>query len=175
VKHVRLWILAVVLTASGSAETGTPLPVQEKLGVLFSPETLHTPLELDSSAVLVLPNFDVQNSRIDLTERDVLTQKELLARAKTRYLNPAYQKTMGQLSAALGMLANIPSIFYGWHPNDAEASVLFADDEKLRQIRESFDLIDVIKDTDPAAYKELAGSLNQTFGRRPPQAKRKTK
>jgi hypothetical protein len=136
----------------------------EKLGVAFSPSFQ---ADAASADLFVLPKFEVRESPIGLTERDVTSSKRLLAQAKTRYLHPMYQKTLGQLSAAVGMLANLPSILNGWHPNDAEATVLFQEDERLRHINESKEWIDLFEKTDPAAFKELKNSLNNTFQRAP--------
>jgi hypothetical protein len=165
------WLLLVFPFCSAMAATPPALAARpaaghgaDKLGVAFYP-TLPSDTEVED--VFVLPKFEVRDSRIELDERDVLSSKELLAQAKARYLHPVYQKTLGQLSAAAGILANLLSILNGWHPNDAEATVLFQEDERLRHIKESKEWIDVFKKTDPAAFKELKNSLNDTFERQP--------
>lgn len=122
----------------------------------------------DGQPVIVLPKFEVHDVRIRLADRDVVSAQELLAQAKARYLTSVYQKTFGQLSAALGMIANLPSILGGWHPNDAEASVLFAQDERLRRIHESDDLLHLVERDDLADYKELKDALDGSFRRETP-------
>ncbi|MEO6004271.1 MAG: hypothetical protein ABIZ04_19175 [Opitutus sp.] len=118
--------------------------------------------------VIVLPKFEVHDTRVRLSERDAMSSQALLAEAKERYLSSVYQKSFGQISAALGLIANLPSILGGWHPNDAEASVLFVQDERLRRIRDTNELLDLVEITDPAEYKELRQSLGTTFRRDPP-------
>ena len=118
--------------------------------------------------VIVLPKFEVHDTRVRLSERDVMSSQALLAEAKERYLTSVYQKTIGQVSAALGLIANLPSILGGWHPNDAEATVLFSQDERLRRIRNTNDLLELVEITDPVEYKALRQSLGTTFRRDPP-------
>ncbi len=137
----------------------------ERLRLGFAPIGLaDEPAPLaDNSPVIVLPNFDVRDDRLELSPRDVATSKELLAAAKLRYLSQTYQATLGQLSAALGIVANLPSILRGWKPNDAEASTLFAEDERLRRQRESEDLVEMLDTLDPATARELRRSVSDTF------------
>lgn len=117
----------------------------------------------DASPVIVLPKFEVRDDRIELSPRDVATAKELLAEAKLRHLSQAYQATFGQLSAALGIVANLPSMLNGWKPNDAEASALLAEEERLRRRHESEDLVEMIDALDPATARELRRSVSDTF------------
>ena len=53
----------------------------------------------DPSPAVLLPKFEVRDSQLKLSPRDVQTGASILAEAKARYLNPVYQKTAGQLMA----------------------------------------------------------------------------
>jgi hypothetical protein len=162
------------------AGASAALPVEpaarvERLRLSFAPIRLAdepTP-PADDSPVIVLPKFEVRDDRIELSNRDITASKELLAQAKLRYLSQAYQATLGQLSAALGIVANLPSILGGWRPNDAEASALFAEDERLRRQRESEDLVDLLETADPATARELRRSVSDTFRHQAPLGARR--
>jgi hypothetical protein len=108
--------------------------------------------------VVRLPKFEVRDRRIDLTEREVLNERGLIDAAKQRYLTPAYQKTFGQLSELALLYFNPLALLGGWHPNDAEAMTLYEQDERLRRMRRSDELLDLyhLDDTkDAIKLKEL--------------------
>ena len=88
----------------------------------------------------------------------------VLAEAKARYLNSVYQMTGGQLMAVLELLVNPLG---GWHPNEATALTLYAQDERLRRMRESSALIDVYQDSDPAQYRQLREMLFNGYQHEP--------
>lgn len=113
--------------------------------------------------VVVLPKFDVRESRITLDERDVLTTRGLLAAAKQRHLSPLYQKTFGPLAALAAVYFNPLSLLAGVRANDAEALTLYAQEERLRRIRDADALIDLTRLGDPAAARELQDALRESF------------
>lgn len=160
---------------TASPATTPPSPQIARLRLSFAPIGLAdepAPI-IDNSPVIVLPRFEVRDDRIPLSKRDVATSKELLAQAKQRYLSQSYQATFGQLSAALGIVANLPSILGGWHPNDAEATVLFAEDERVRRKRESEDLVELLDTLDPSTAQELRRSVSDTFRHQVPLGTRR--
>lgn len=163
-KSLSVVLLLTGLTSWAEDSASSPTPSSaERLKMRYAPEQLAHVAVADNEPVILLPKFEVQDSRVKLSERDVMSSSELLAQAKARYLSPVYQRTFGRLSAAAGMLANLPSIFAGWHPNNAEASALFAQDERLRRMRDSQELMLLLEKSDPASYKELKQATAATF------------
>lgn len=168
-------------SAPTPAHASTPAPAEpaaariQRLRLTFAPIGLadEPAPAVDHSPVIVLPKFEVRDDRIELSKRDIATAQELLAEAKLRYLSQGYQATLGQLSAALGIVANLPSILNGWHPNDAEASALLAEDERLRRQRESEDLVEMLEALDPATARELRRSISDTFRHQTPLGARR--
>jgi len=152
-----------------AAATSAPLG---KLRFHFDP--VREPVEVvdvDPRPPLVLPDFEVRDARLNLSERDVLTQKGLLSEAKQKYLSPVYQKTLGQLAAVAAFYFNPLAIFGGWHPNDGEAAALYQEDERLRRRRDSEALIDLYQVDDPETYQEMRDLLDESFRReQPPQS-----
>lgn len=165
-------------SASAPAASPSPPPAPPaiaRLQLAFAPIRLadEPAPTADDATVIVLPKFHVRDERLDLSQRDTTTSKELLAEAKRRYLSSTYQATFGQLSAALGFVANLPSLLNGWRPNDAEASALFVEDERIRRKRESQDLVDLLDPIDPAAASELRRAVSDAFRRPPPLGPRR--
>ena len=113
--------------------------------------------------VVRLPKFEVRDRRIDLTEREVLNERGLIDTAKQRYLTPAYQKTFGQLSELALLYFNPLALLGGWHPNDAEAMALYEQDERLRRMRRSDELLDLYHLDDPNSAIKLKELLYDTY------------
>lgn len=93
--------------------------------------------EAASDDLLKLPKFVVLGKRVPFTDREILTPKGRLDLAKKTYLTPAYQKTLGSLSALAGLLINPLG---GWQPNNPEAMALYEDTEQLRRKTEMQEL-----------------------------------
>jgi hypothetical protein len=91
-----------------------------------------------SSDVLHLPKYTVTGKRVPFNERDTLTPKGKLILAKKTYLTPAYQKTLGPLSALASLIMNPLG---GWQPNDPEAMSLYEDAEQKRRNTEMSELV----------------------------------
>ena len=166
-------LTGTVAIAAESAPPAAPSSA-ERLKMRYAPEQLAHVTPTNNEPVILLPKFEVQDSRVKLSASDVMSSSELLAQAKLRYLSPVYQRTMGRVSAAVGMLANLPSIFGGWHPNDAEASVLFTQDERLRRMNDSDELMQLLQKADPAGFKELKQAMNVSFRHEVPWRLRRT-
>jgi hypothetical protein len=105
--------------------------------------------------VVTLPKFDVKGSRIKVTEDDVRTPEETLALAKKEYISPLYQVTFGPLSQLAAYYLNFPSILGGWHPGNAEAMTLHAQDLRVRKMKEFDDMVDMTALVDPKEAKTL--------------------
>ncbi len=90
-----------------------------------------------TEGILLLPKLQVEEDRVRIPEHELLTRYGRRELAKQRYLNPGYQKTLGRLAAVAALLANPLG---GWNPNNAEASVLYEQDEDLRRRMEMDDL-----------------------------------
>jgi hypothetical protein len=97
--------------------------------------------EFSADDMLHLQKMIVTERRQQLTERDLLTSKGLLDLARKRYLTPVYQKTLGPLSQLGAYYFNFLAILGGWHPNDAEAMVLYENDAQKRRDTEMAELL----------------------------------
>jgi hypothetical protein len=130
---------------SGQPAEQQPAPsrssVTAHLGIKFSPAAKDAPSAyaapqlLDSifPVTVVLPAFVVQDPRVKLTEKEVLTDKARLALAEKRFLSPLYRATLGPLSQLAAYYFDWTSILRGWHPNEVEAMVLYRQEEELKQ------------------------------------------
>lgn len=93
------------------------------------------------AGVVRLPRYVVTEQLLRLKPEELLTPDGRLETAKKRYLNRGYQKTLGQLAAVAGLLANPLG---GWAPNAPEAMALYADDEQKRRDGEMSDLNELV-------------------------------
>ena len=135
----------------GSTSNHPALSTAERLGIKFSPATKDGEGEVVASPLppgavvapgtVQLPPFVVRETKVKLTEKDVLTDKAKLELAKKRYLSPLYRTTLGPLSQLGAYYINWLSIFGGWHPNEVEAAVLNRQDERLEMLGEMDSLI----------------------------------
>jgi hypothetical protein len=123
----------------------------------------NTEADAPPPGVTRLPRFEVRDRRLDLTEREVLTDRGLVDSAKQRYLSPVYQKTFGQLSQLALLYFNPLALLGGWHPNDAEAMTLYEQDERLRRMRRSDDLLDLYRVDDDGEAIKLRRLLYDTY------------
>lgn len=105
--------------------------------------------------VVTLPKFNVAASRVKVTEDDVRTPDETLALAKKEYISPFYAATFGPLSQLAAYYLNFPSILGGWHPGNAEAMTLYAQDLRVRKMKEFDDMVDLTALVDPKEAKTL--------------------
>lgn len=158
------WLIAGVIVASaGAAEVAPsaspPESASSRLKLTFAAAAAAEKPAVDPSPAVLLPKFEVRDSQLKLSPRDVQTGAAIVAEAKARYLNPVYQKTGGQLMAVVELIANPLG---GWNPNVATAMTFYAQDERLRHIKESNELIEVHKG-DPAKYRELRELLFDTY------------
>lgn len=113
------------------------------------------PLENAPQVGGVLAAVIVRAKRIQLTERDVLTDSGRLQIAKTRCLSPLYQAVGGPLSQLATYYFYPFSILGGWHPNDAEAMMLYRQEERLEMLSEMDHLIQLETLEDRRKEKEL--------------------
>lgn len=155
-------LFALAGTPLGGADPG-PSAI-ERLGIPY-----HPPKEPDKAVgpeapaetplipgTVTLPKFDVKESRLKLTEEDTVSPAEKMTEAEKAYISPLYAVTFGPLSQLAGYYLNWLAIFGGWHPNSAEATVLYVQDARLREMREFDDLADLDRLADPKEAKELA-------------------
>ena len=148
--------LGVPPPAPGDASVGSPsshpaLSTAERLGIKFNPatkdgegEVVASPLPpgaVVAAGTVQLPPFVVRETKVKLTEKDVLTDKAKLELAEKRYLSPLYRTTLGPLSQLAAYYFDWPSILGGWHPNEIEATVLKRQDERLEMLEELDSLI----------------------------------
>ena len=173
-----VFFLAGALLAVSPA-TSAPAEPRESasthLGIVFAPVKTaeaaaveQPPSSVDVQPPIVLPKFDVRESRFELEYHRLLTAKGQLAEAKRQELSPAYQKTFGPLAAVAAIYFNPLSLLMGVRANDAEAMVLYEQDEHIRRRHEADSLVDLLKDADPAAYRELRAATRNTFQLRSP-------
>jgi hypothetical protein len=132
-----------------------------RLGFTFDPkaheqagakENSDSEIQTDNN-VLRLPKYQVTGKRLPFNEREILTPKGRLVLAKKTYLTPAYQKTLGPLSALAGFLANPLG---GWQPNDPEAMALYEDVQQKRRNTEMKYLAGMARTADQSAAKPTA-------------------
>lgn len=129
-----------------------------------APTAPAAPADLEvAPGVVRLPDFHVLDRRIDLEEREVLSAKGLVEAAKHRYLSPTYQKTFGPLSELALLYFDPLALLGGWHPNDAEAMALYEQDERLRRMHRTDDLLDLYRIDDTAEVRELQQKLYDTY------------
>jgi hypothetical protein len=112
------------------------------------------PPPFDPEVVEMKP-FYVRETRIRLTEADVLTDTAKLKMAEARYLSPLYRVTFGPLSQVAAYYFNFLTILHGWHPNEAEAVTLYRQDERLKMLGELDSLVRLEKIADAKESKEL--------------------
>ena len=93
--------------------------------------------------MLHLRTVVVTARRQPMIERDLLTPAGRLDLAKKRYLTPVYQRTFGPLSQVAAYYFDFLATLGGWHPNDAEAMVLYEDDAQKRRNTEMAELINL--------------------------------
>jgi hypothetical protein len=145
----------------------TPPSAVERLGFTFSPpKEPNKPGMPDLPAApgtVVLPKFDVKDSRIKLTKDDVLSPTDKLIDAKREYISPLYAVTFGPLSQLAGYFTNFLSISNGWHPNTTEAVVLYVQDARLRKIAEFDRLAELEVLADPSQLPALHRLRAETF------------
>lgn len=168
-------LIALYCSTTGSAQvTAATMPGSApaslaRLGVTFSGTQAETQSESgselrpDSDAVVVLPKFNVRDSRLPFTEEGLLTAKGRLEAAKQRHLSPLYRTTFGPLSFAAAIYFNPLLLLSGMKPNEPEAMVLYEQEARLQRLHESTDLIKLIERTDPQTYLELRKSVDDTF------------
>ncbi len=169
---IRGLFAGAVMVTAHSAETSPPLGANgdsvSRLRFTYASAAAVTPgekpaLEAVTPATL-LPKFEVREKPLALGPDDVKTGAALVAEAKARYLDPVYQKTGGQLMAGLEIIANPLG---GWHPNEATAMTFYAQDERLRRIKKSNEMIEVYRVQNPAKFKELRELLFDTYQHEP--------
>ena len=159
---------ALVIMAAGVRLGGTPvadpsdyahLGAAARLGISFTPAPAKPELAAAAPApgTIALPRYIVREYREPLTEDIILSPKAALALAKDKYLSPLYRVTFGPLAQVATYYTNFLSLLDGWHPNDAEALVLYRQDRRLEQLTELNDLIDLEMIDNPQAGKQLQG------------------
>lgn len=107
-----------------------PTTKAEEVPAVFS----HPPpvIEMEAS----LPMFEVVAPRSELNENDVATDKVRVEQAVNKYTTPLYRATFGPLSQIAEYCFDIPSIFRGWHPNEAESMTLRDQDIRIERLEE---------------------------------------
>jgi hypothetical protein len=134
-----------VLAAPSDAVPEPKLSVHsaiDQLGFKFVPQKTedvpavfsHPPPVIEMQASL--PTFEVIAPRVKLKDNDVATDKLRVEQAVNKYTTPLYRTTFGPLSQIAEYAFNIPSIFHGWHPNEAEAMTLREQDIRIERMEE---------------------------------------
>lgn len=154
----------------GAVWAEEPQPGKFRLGIAYDPFATPTAESLilnpvPAPDVLQLPRFDVKEKPLKLDPEEILTEYGLTEAAKKRYLSPLYTKTFGPLAQLAEYYLNFFSLLGGWHPNDAEALVLYYQDKRLQRLRSFDDLISVTKVAAPDDAKELLILRNEAFRR----------
>ncbi|HWA10002.1 MAG TPA: hypothetical protein VG838_11175 [Opitutaceae bacterium] len=142
----------------------------ERLGFSFHPpdaaastEKTATPEAPPAPGTVVLPKFEVKETKIQLTTEDVMSVSGKMALAKREYISPLYSVTFGPLSQLAGYYLNFLSILGGWHPSEGEAKILYLQDARLRKMREFDDLIALERLADPKEAAQLARGRAELF------------
>lgn len=85
--------------------------------------------------------MSITASKVKLAPRDALSAKGRMQVAEKRYISPLYRTTFGPLSQIAAYYYNWPSIFTGWHPNEAEAMTLYREADRVRILSEVDNLV----------------------------------
>jgi hypothetical protein len=131
-------------------------PVKESV----SPPAAEVPVP---DGTVVMPKFLVRESRVKPTEEELLTPSEKLAAAKKENISPLYAVTFGPLSQLAGYYLNFLSILGGWHPNDAEALVLYEQNVRVRKMNEFDDMVAMVKLADQKEAADLQAMRSVLF------------
>jgi hypothetical protein len=99
-----------------------------------------------ADGLLQLPKYTVTEKPVRMQAREVLSPTGKVDLAKKTYLSPAYEKTIGILSAVAALI-NDPKD--GWQPNGPEAMALYEDTQQLRRKIEMQGLLDLQATADP--------------------------
>jgi hypothetical protein len=163
----RPFVSALLILAAGSRLGGASqddssgyahLSAADRLGISFKPVPAQQgPAPAPAPGTIALPTYIVRESREPLTADLILTPKAALELAKDKYLSPLYRVTFGPFAQIAAYYTNFLTLFNGWHPNDAEALVLYNQDRRLEQLTELNDLIDLEMIDNPQAGKQLEG------------------
>jgi hypothetical protein len=134
------------------------LSAAARLGVTFKPAPApQAPAAALAPGTIALPRYIVRETREPLTPALILSPLATVDMAKDKYLSPLYRVTFGPLAQIAAYYTNFLTLFNGWHPNDAEALVLYKQDRRLEQLTELNDLIDLEMIDNPKAKKQLEG------------------
>jgi hypothetical protein len=158
---LRALLIATCGVMLASAQTAP----SSRLGFEFSP-TIATPpaklsvTDLNSNGAIVMPKFQVESVPITIPERELLTPSGRAQYAREHYTTALYRKTFGPLGAIAGLAMNPLG---GWRPNDNEALMLYEQDERLRRLHETDDLLRIVKLTDPKQAAELREAARSHF------------
>jgi len=174
VSCLAVFLLLALPGAAPGADEAPPGPSRtaERLGVKFDPSPPAKPPELapkSPSVVLedpadlplvVMPRVEVVERRGPLTPDDVLTPSGRLDLAKKRYLSPTYRAVFGPLTQLGAYYLNFLSLLGGWHPNDAEAATLRAQDRRIEMMSDVDEMIRVEAVADPKGAADLKDIRN---------------
>lgn len=149
------------ITLSGAQQGRNPGLSVIRLGFRYEPlskvDEISQPMAQVPGAV-IMPKFEVKESREKLTEEAALTDKANLAIAEDKYISPFYRITFGPLMQVAAYFHDPLGILNGWHPNEAEAKTLSRQDKRLEQLNELDSLIglEMIDDSkDATQFKSL--------------------
>ncbi len=147
-KLAGLFLIALTVSTVGAPPADlsdhTSGSAAARLGIRYHPpaqvpgNTFVAPASTDlaSPEPLLLEPFIVNGSRAKLTERAILTDGARLKLAKDRTLSPLYRYTFGPLAQLASYYFNPLGLLLGWRPNDAEAQVLYRQEERLQMLGE---------------------------------------
>ena len=108
-----------------------------------------------SPGTFVLPPYFLNEARVKLTNKEILTDKGRLEIAEKRYISPLYRTTFGPLAQLATYYCDWLSILGGWHPNEAEAMALYRQQERRLMLDEMDSLIRLETALDPKATKQF--------------------
>jgi hypothetical protein len=162
---MSVWILAAFVSLAtaraddspeaagraGSRATARHLTAAERMGFEYAPKDLPVlseaadakpaPFVGEIAGEGILPRMVISADRVHLNSEEILTDKGRLEVAQKRHLTPLYRATLGPLSVLAGYYMNPFSLLGGWHPNEAEAMILYRQEEKLQRRDEMDSLI----------------------------------
>jgi hypothetical protein len=105
--------------------------------------------------IIVLPRYYVTDSRVKLTDKELLTDKGMTEMAEKKCLSPAYRYAAGPLSQLAAYYFSPLSILHGWHPNEAEAVLLYRQEERLEMLSQMDALMRLEKISDEQEAKQI--------------------
>ena len=112
----------------------------------------------------LLPTVRIEAARVHLTKDEILSEAGRMDYAQKTHLTDTYRAVFGPLAQLATYYYNWPSILMGWHPNEAEAMLLYEQEQRTRRVNEMDRLIYlqvVDRQKEPKELKAMQDELSR--------------